>query len=152
MKPDNYRPIKSAASIADFKRSGSGKLLVLDIRLWWRSLDYPARMPALDKHKLWHADAFGTNFMPIFLAGKTTDIAAKNSNFAQIQNARFVVGIIRYHLDLDFIRTGTGDYFKPLDDNAAELVCQCINSRRRRNAVRYVGASDMPMFCKMFRL
>ena len=68
--------------------------------------------------------------MSIFLAGKTADIAAKNSNFAQIQNARFVVGIIRYHLDLDFIRTGTGDYFKPLDDNAAKLVSQCINSRR----------------------
>ena len=33
MKPDNYRPIKSAASIADFKRSGSGKLLVLDMFL-----------------------------------------------------------------------------------------------------------------------
>ena len=33
MKPDNYRPIKSAASIADFKRSGAGKLLVLDFLL-----------------------------------------------------------------------------------------------------------------------
>ena len=32
-QPDNYRPIKSAASIADFKRSGAGKLLVLDILL-----------------------------------------------------------------------------------------------------------------------
>ncbi len=65
-----------------------------------------------------------------FLAGKTADIAAKNSNFAQIQNARFVVRIIRYHLDLDFIRTGTGDNFQPLDDNAAELVSQRINSGR----------------------
>ena len=73
--------------------------------------------------------------MPIFLAGKTADIAAKNGDFAQIQNARFVVGIIRYHLDLDFIRTGTGNNFQPFDDNPIKLVCQCINSRRRRNAV-----------------
>ena len=33
MKPDNYRTVKSGASIADFKRSGAGKLLVLDILL-----------------------------------------------------------------------------------------------------------------------
>ena len=120
--------------------------------LWRYFLDYKARMPALDKHKLWHADAFGTYFMSIFLAGKTADIAAKNGDFAQIQNARFVVGIIRYDLDLDFIRTGTRDNFQPFDDNSAKLVCQRINSGRRRNTVRYVGTSDRPMFCKMFRL
>ena len=33
MKPDNYRTVKSGASIADFKRSGAGKLLVLDFLL-----------------------------------------------------------------------------------------------------------------------
>ena len=68
--------------------------------------------------------------MSIFLAGKTADIAAKNGDFAQIQNARFVVGIIQYDLDLNFIRTGTRDYFKPFDDNRAELLSQRINSRR----------------------
>ena len=33
MKPDNYRTVKSGASIVDFKQSGAGKLLVLDILL-----------------------------------------------------------------------------------------------------------------------
>ena len=150
--PDNYRTVKSGASIADFKRSGAGKLLVLDILLWWPSFDYSAMETVLNRHKYSICRYCWNMCHANFSAGKTADIAAKNSDFAQIQNAWFVVGIIRYHFDLDFIRTGTGDNFQPFDDNSAKLVCQRINSRRRRNTVWYVGASDRPMFCKMFRL